>query len=87
MEAAGRTASNSSLCARPTSSTSRAWVMYMRVRTTSSRPRPSCSSAANATLKELTVCSYGSPPAISPSTIDVQPEISTRPFGSSTARE
>ena len=31
----GRTASNSSLWARPTASTSRAWVRYMRVRTTS----------------------------------------------------
>ena len=41
IDAAGRTSSNSSLWARPTSSTSRAWVRYIRVRTTSSAPRPS----------------------------------------------
>ncbi len=63
-------------------------VMYMRVRTTSSRPRPSCCNAANAALKELTACSYGPPSTIAPSITEVRPRAtSTRPFGSSTARE
>ena len=87
MDAAGRTASNSSLWARPTSSTSRACVRYIRVRTTCSAPSPSSRSAASATPKAVFVCSYGPPSAILPSTTDVQPATRTRPFGSSTARE
>lgn len=57
IEAAGRTVPNSSLWARPTSSTSRAWVMYILVRTTCRAPRPSCPSASMATPKAVTAWS------------------------------
>ena len=56
IEVAGRTALNNSLWARPTSSASLAWVMYIRVRTTSFASRPSSRSALTATPKAFFVC-------------------------------